>query len=296
METAARYRNFAEREVHDYSPCYERWCLGISGDTELLALIETLPVYKRQPNLVLGAARYLGVTVGPFEEFKDFLIANWAQVREVAMTRRTQTNEVGRPAVLLPLLSRYGSDPVALIEFGTSAGLCLYPDRYSYTYDGGPVLDPLDGRSSVVLPCATTGNPPLPDRLPNVVHRAGIDLNPLDVSDPDDLRWLESLVWPEQRNRLDRLHNAALIACRDSPRLVRGDLMKSLSDVVREAPAGVPVIVFGSAVLLYLPKEDRAAVPAMMQELGFLRTHRRTAPSWAGLFGRSCQRDSVDDQ
>ncbi|WP_040811352.1 DUF2332 domain-containing protein [Nocardia concava] len=268
METADRYRNFAEREVRGYSPCYEAWTLGIAEDTELLTLIDALPVYKRQPNLILGAARFLGVTPGPFEEFKDFLITNWAEVQDVAMTRRTQTNEVGRTAALLPLLAKYGPNPVALIEFGTSAGLCLYPDRYSYRYDEGPILDPHDGRSTVVLDCTTTGNPPIPTELPNVVYRAGIDLNPLDVSDPEDVRWLESLVWPEQRNRLERLHNAAEIARKDPPRLLRGDLLTGLPAFILEAPPDIPVIVFGSAVLLYLSRSDRQAVPEMMRSLG----------------------------
>ncbi|MEV0463394.1 DUF2332 domain-containing protein [Nocardia tengchongensis] len=267
METADRYRTFAEREVRGYSPCYESWCLGIASDAELLARIDTLPVPKRQPNLILGAARYLGVTVCSFEEFKDFLITNWARVREVTTTRRTQTNEVGRTAALLPLLARYGSNPVALIEYGASAGLCLYPDRYSYRYDDGTSLDPLDGPSTVVLPCATTGQPPLPAGLPNVVYRAGIDLNPLDVGDSEDVRWLESLVWPEQRNRLERLRAAAAIACEEPPRLVRGDLSTGLADLVREAPSDVPVIVFGSAVLLYLPRAERAAFPGVIREL-----------------------------
>ncbi|MVU76323.1 DUF2332 family protein [Nocardia sp. ET3-3] len=269
MDTAERYRSFAEAEVRGYSPCYGRWGLGIAGDAELLGLIDTLPVNKRQPNLIFGAARYLGVRVlCPFEEFKDFLISNWAQVRDVAMTRRTQTNEVGRTAALLPVLSGYGSHPVALIEFGASAGLCLYPDRYSYRYNDEIDVDPRDGRSSVVLPCATSGNPPLPAELPNVVYRAGIDLNPLDVSDSDDMRWLESLVWPEQRNRLERLRNAAAIARKDPPHLVQGDLMTGLAELVRAAPADIPVIVFGSAVLVYLPRADRLAFPAMMREIG----------------------------
>ncbi|MGW4244001.1 DUF2332 domain-containing protein [Nocardia sp. NPDC004722] len=257
MTTADRYRGFAETEAHGYSPCYERWCRGIAGDAELLALIDALPTPKRQPNLILGAARYLGAVVSGFEEFKDFLIRNWPEIRDVAMTHRTQTNEGGRTATLLPLLARYPGHPVALIEFGASAGLCLYPDRYSYRYDDGPILDPKDGRSEVVLPCATTGTPPLPGELPWVVHRAGIDLNPLDVRDPEDMRWLESLIWPEQRDRLSRLRNAAAIARRDPPTLVTGDLTTTLTDLVHAAPQDIPVIVFGSAVLAYLTREDR---------------------------------------
>ena len=33
-------------------------------------------------------------------------------------------------------------------------------------------------------------------RLVSGVWRAGIDLNPLDVADPDDVHWLSCLVWP----------------------------------------------------------------------------------------------------
>src|SRR5580700_5480496 len=36
-----------------------------------------------------------------------------------------------------------------------------------------------------------------PAGLPEVVWRAGLDLNPLDVTDPADLTWLEALIWPK---------------------------------------------------------------------------------------------------
>ncbi|HUZ56387.1 MAG TPA: DUF2332 family protein [Streptosporangiaceae bacterium] len=37
---------------------------------------------------------------------------------------------------------------------------------------------------------------PLPARVPEISWRAGLDLNPLDVSSDDDVRWLSCLVWP----------------------------------------------------------------------------------------------------
>ena len=46
-------------------------------------------------------------------------------------TRRTQTNEVGRCAAILPALPR---GRLALLEVGASAGLCLLMDEFFYDY------------------------------------------------------------------------------------------------------------------------------------------------------------------
>ncbi|RJO73526.1 DUF2332 domain-containing protein [Nocardia panacis] len=257
MDTAESYRRFATIEAHGYSPCYETWCRGIADDAALLARIEALPPPKRQPNLVLGAARYVGATVSPFPEFRDWFTTNWATIREVVMTHRTQTNEAGRSAVLLPAMEPVAHEQVALIEIGAAAGLCLFPDRYSYRY-GDIELDPDDGRSSVLLPCATTGPVPIPKRLPQVIFRAGIDLRPLDVRNPEDMRWLECLVWPEQHHRLSRLRDSVAIARREPPHLLAGDLLETVADLVHSAPQDVPIIVFGAAVLSYLAPEARA--------------------------------------
>ena len=49
------------------------------------------------------------------------------------LERRTQTNEAARCALMLPLLAAL-PQPLALLEVGASAGLCLLPDRYGYDY------------------------------------------------------------------------------------------------------------------------------------------------------------------
>jgi hypothetical protein len=111
------------------------------------------------------------------------LLDDWDAVRATVLARATQTNEVGRCATLLPVLAGLPG-PLALIEVGASAGLCLYPDRCSYRYSGsrGDVaLDPAAGPSPVVLECRLDGDVPLPDALPDVVWRGGVDLYPLDV-------------------------------------------------------------------------------------------------------------------
>jgi hypothetical protein len=57
------------------------------------------------------------------------------------MKRRTQTNEPARCATLLPLLALL-PQPLALLEIGASAGLCLLPDLYSYKYTDSTFIAP----------------------------------------------------------------------------------------------------------------------------------------------------------
>ena len=187
-------------------------------------------------------------------------------MRTTILARSTQTNEVGRCATLLPLLAQLPG-PLALLEVGASAGLCLYPDRYSYRYSDGTSLDPADGPSPVVLSCEVSGPVPLPTRLPEVVWRAGIDLNPLDVTDPDATAWLEQLVWPEHDDRRARLAAAVDIARHEPPTLVAGDLLESVAELASSAPPDATLVVFHSAVIAYLPDAARAAWRAVAPTL-----------------------------
>jgi uncharacterized protein DUF2332 len=271
------YRRFAHREVNDQSPCYREWGDGVAHDPELLRRIGELPGLKRQPQLVFAAARQVGIAPGPFKRFRAELLARWDAVYPVVLARRTQTNEPGRCAALLPLLAAL-PQPLALLEVGASAGLCLYPDRYSYQYGASPVLDPESGPSRVRLTCAIDGNVPVPTKMPQVVWRAGLDLNPLDVTDPDDMRWLEMLIWPGQDFRRERLAAAVDIVRATPPRLLRGDLNDSLEGLAAEAPAGATLVVFHSAVMTYLDASERAA---------FVATVSRLPGHWLSLEGPS---------
>ncbi|MDJ0395869.1 DUF2332 domain-containing protein [Rhodococcus sp. G-MC3] len=266
MLTSSKYKSFGEIEARGNSTTYEKLALGVSTDAELLDLIERLPEPRRQPNLVLGASRHLGAPMGSYAEFRHWFVRNWSQIEHLARTRTTQTNEPGRAALILPLLASI-EGPLALVEVGASAGLCLYPDRFSYLYDGEHRIDPENGPSSVLLKCTTTGSPPIPDHLPTVEYRAGIDLNPLDVFDEDHMGWLSSLVWPDQEHRLRRLLAAAEIARSDPPKLVRGDLGTTIAALVEDAPTDVTVVVFHNAVLNYVDPTARATFVDIVSDL-----------------------------
>ena len=264
--TAERYRAFADVEARGLSACYEDWAHGVAGDPATIALIDELPAPKRQPNLVFTAARFQGVPIGPYHLFRDWLHQHWVEVRATAMSHATQTNEAGRCALHVPALAGI-EGPIALLEVGAAAGLCLYPDRYGYRYTGHPRLDPADGPSQVVLDCAVDGPVPVPERLPEVVWRGGIDLNPLDVRRPDDVTWLEALIWPEHEDRRARLRAAAAIAAVDPPHIVAGDLNARLHDVAAEAPDDATLLVFHTAVLMYLDEPGRARFAEQVRQV-----------------------------
>jgi hypothetical protein len=249
------FRRFRLLETPGQSALYAEWAAGVETDAEVLGLIIGLPRPKRQPNLVFASARLLGAPLAGYPVFRRWLIENWPAVAAEARARATQTNEPRRLTAIMPVLAAIGQR-VALIEVGASAGLCLYPDRYSYDYSGRRV-HPVDGPSPVLLSAATTGPVPLPSHPPEVVWRAGLDLNPLDVTDPDDVGWLQTLVWPEQHERRRRLDAAMAIARRDPPLLVTGDAVADLEALVARAPAGVPLVIVSPAVLVYLAPAQR---------------------------------------
>ena len=293
-EIADRYLHFAEIEARGVSAVFEGWATGLAADDSLLGLLAPLPRIKQQPNLVFASARWTGCPAGPFEAFRDWMLAHWPEIEATILARSTQTNEAARCSALIAALAGI-EGPVALLEVGASAGLCLYPDRYSYRFAVGSdliALDPTDGTSTVLVPCAVSGGIHLPERLPQVVWRAGIDRSPIDVRDVDELRWLETLIWPEQHDRVARLHAAALVAAADPPHLRRGDLVELLESTAEWAPPDATLVVFHSAVLNYLPSERRVEFERIVRGLDAVwvsNEARRVLPSVdAGLpTGRS---------
>ncbi len=202
---ARTYREFGQLEARGRSAAYEALAESVAGDSALVSFIASLPPPKRQPNLLFAAARYLlgaPPAIGPLRELAS---QSRAELTQVIMARRTQTNEPARCAVLLPALAQL-PQPLALIEAGASAGLNLLLDRYSYDYAGYRLagLDP----DAPVLRCEPSGPVPLPARVPAISWRAGLDLNPLDVTRADDARWLSCLVWPGEGDRAQRLEAA----------------------------------------------------------------------------------------
>jgi hypothetical protein len=261
---ARGYRSFAEVEAAEASPLYARLALAVAEDEHLLRFLADLPVGKRQPTLLFAAVQYLHGTPDDVATFRRRVAEDAGTLRATMLARATQTNEPARCAALLPLLDTIPG-PLALIEVGASAGLCLYPDRYGYDYDGTRVGPP----GAVELTCRVSGAGPVPSGLPDVRARLGVDLNPLDITDPDVRAWLRALVWPgpHAAERLARLDAAARVAGQEPPRILPGDLIERLPDVLALVPPGCTPVVFHTAVLIYLPRARRQEFADLVRSL-----------------------------
>ncbi|MCA1570140.1 MAG: DUF2332 domain-containing protein [Chloroflexi bacterium] len=260
--TPDRYRAFADW-AGGASPRYEEFARSVATEARVLSFLGTLPVAKRQPNLLFAAVKYLTGVLPDYGSFREFVMAHQQAVRQLMLERSTQTNEPGRCAILLPLLSSM-PQPIALLEAGAAAGLCLLPDRYGYDYDGHRV-EPQD--AGVVLSCTPTGPVPLPLNAPRIKWRCGVDRKPLDAGDPDTVAWLTALVWAGETDREERLRAALGLAALDPPRVVASDIRDGLARLADSAPHDSTLVVFHSAVMPYLPEEDRADVVAMISGL-----------------------------
>ena len=266
---ARRYQRFATTEARGLSPVYEALALAVAGSPAMLEFLATLPSERQQPNLFLAATRKVAGVPRDRQELEAVVGTHADRIREVMLSRTTQTNEPARCAVLLPALARL-RQPLALIEVGASAGLCLLPDRYGYDYGRHRI----DGPSSAPLPspvfsCVANEATPLPTMLPLVKWRCGLDLNPLDVASATEMAWLETLVWPGQELRAQRLREAIKVAQADPPKVFQGDLLSDLPSVVQRAPKDAQLVVFHTAVLGYVAsKPDRDAFARMVRQTG----------------------------
>jgi hypothetical protein len=290
-ELADFYRFLAEAEFDGYCDLYARIARAIADDRELLDRIVTLtPATKILPVLLFAAVHFLvlddpgselaatyrgepGAAEDPWPQFRALVDERFHELAELVATRSIQTNEVGRSSVLLPAFTavhRRFDRPLSLVELGPSAGLNLFFDRFAYRYDDGVELG--DPGAGVRLECAVRGDTAPPrDVAPPVVGRVGVDLAPVDVTDPQSCRWLEACLWPRLTDRSRRLRAAIDLARAEPPDLRRGSALDQLPGLVLAADPDSVVCLYATWVLAYFSHEDRAALGALLDELGHHR-------------------------
>lgn len=274
------YADFSEKEAAGRSPLYADLCRGIAQDMALLEKLAGLPLEKQQPNLLLAAVKYLFGPVEDYPRFRALVTEHWDRVIALMMQRRTQTNEPARCATLLPLLALL-PQPLALLEVGASAGLCLLPDHYAYDYGGRQVMPGVPVESPPLFHCAANAQTPIPARNVEIAWRAGLDLSPLDPQDQGDAAWLRALVWPGQSQREKLLDQALAVAMQNPVRVMQGDLRHDLAALAEEAPRDATLVVFHTAVLAYVRDPgDREAFGQTVRRCGAQWISNESAAIW----------------
>jgi len=278
------YRSYGTESFAGAAPLYAQVCSELGDHPGLVALIAKHDPEAQQPNLLFAAVHYLllsglnhpllQIYDGTVDEpvtpaFADLVVTNRAAIDELLRTRRTQTNEVGRAAILALMLSdasKRAKQPLAWIDLGASGGLNLNTDQFRIDYTMGEQVEstgPADAQ--LTLQCEVrSGSPDVAADHPPISWRVGIDRAPIDVTNTAEARWLQACLWPSQPEHQARLAAAIEVADRIPPRLIAAEAADGLAKAMAQAPAGTALVVTTSWVWFYLPEPTRQAVLAMM--------------------------------
>jgi len=194
-----------------------------------------------------------------------------------ALDSAPQTNEIARSAMLLPgflTIAREAGLPLDICEIGSSAGLNLLFDRFSYDFGGKLWGDPA---SPVRLAPDLRGDiaPPL-DGTIAIAGRVGNDIRPIDVAVPAARLRLRSYVWADQTLRLSRLDAAIGLAEASPFTLEHADAAAFVRRRFAGRAAGTARVLFHSIMWQYLPDTAKQAITSTLLEAA--RTAALDAP------------------
>ena len=291
------FREFA-RTTRSRAPLYARLSAAIAEHPPTARLLLHAPPTQQQCVLLFACVHWLLLTRSelegneslrrhypnlveradssdPWPAFRDFCAANSRLLGDLLPRRSTQTNEVGRCAVFVPVLAGVADEvgPLGHLDVGASGGLNLLLDRYRYRYVDatGSRHDVGPSDSPITIECGTRGAVPVPRHVPGIADRLGLDRDPIDLTDTDAADWLRACVWPDQADRFERLTAAIELASSSPSRVVRGDAIDDLADAIERLDPGTHPALTTSWVLNYLDVGRQHAFVAELDRLGATR-------------------------
>lgn len=269
---ARAFERFAEAASDEVTAELMRRC---AADAAIVDLVAGIPGWD-VPHRLFAAVDWL-VDVGRAPAYHDapnswpafraacLQHADW--IRRFVREHAVQTNEVQRCFALLPVfltVARAAGRPLDLVELGASAGLNLIWDRFRYRYRAGSW-----GSPQARLELSGVERGPVPAGLlaqsVTIRRRVGIDLRPLDVGDPDDVRLLRVFA---ARHRHDRLLRAVGVARSDPPALLRADYLEVLPGLLHERGDEALTVVYQTLSSVYLSDDGRRRLRAILQDAG----------------------------
>lgn len=273
-DLAGTWSRFSETECKGYSPLYERITQACAQNADVMDFLLSLPRHAHQPNLLLAAMHervlqglepelsqvYSSQRLGDVGSvFVAAVLRSRDSLADALASRFTQTNEIGRVAIIAPALASLPlCDNLTLIDVGTSAGLTLRVDDCFIDYDRHGSLGPRESKVRVKSE-VLSGHPPL--RAVHLARRIGLDRHILDPCNEDDARWILACVWPDT-GRLDRTRAALELAASQANELIEGDALESLPRLLSSIRG--PVVITTTWVVAYMSETYRAQFAAAL--------------------------------
>ncbi|GAA1430559.1 hypothetical protein GCM10009616_15450 [Microlunatus lacustris] len=267
------YRQFGESGTAGASPLQAHVAVALAGSGAALRVLGTLPARRRRPALVLAvlhdlalagrapalAAAYAAADPGAAGAAAvDTVLRLTGMVEATAARRQLPSSGTTSCAVLHPAIAeaahRAGASAVGLIDVGDAAGLNLQVDRVGVACSDGQFRG--DRSSPVQLTATVVGHRSLPARaVPPVVSRVAVGTDLVDVTDPDDGRWLRACLPPDRPEQLADLEAVLCLAATSAPSLLRGDVVDVLPAALAQVPAGaLPVVTTTWALSSWRPE------------------------------------------
>lgn len=262
--------------------------VGPRGQSVPLRLAGALNALHLQGHPVLGA-------VYPPQSVSDDTL--WNAISETLTSEEAhihhwldsapQTNEVRRSAILIPLghllAERFGL-PIRTSELGASGGLNLHWDAY-----GLALGETCYGAQKPALTLSPAWSGPLPPTArPDVVERAGVDLNPLDPTNSDHALRLQAYLWPDQPDRMALTRAAIKVA---TTPVTQGDAIDWLKErLVHQA--GQLHLIYSTVAWQYFPDDKKAEGVRIVAEAGAKAT-QMTPLAWFGMENDGGERGSA---
>jgi hypothetical protein len=193
-----------------------------------------------------------------------------------------QTNEIGRSAVLLGGFAEVARDtglPLATLEIGASAGLNQFWHRFRYELGGAGWGDPA---SPVLIRSDWRGQAPALPVSFRIASQSACDLAPIDLRRPGAALRLESFVWADQRERLERLRAAIALASACDLRVEPADALAWARRELASSRPGQATVLYHSIMWQYLPPSTRDGLHKAIAAAG-ARATREAPLAWLAL-------------
>lgn len=279
------FRIFAERECKEVSSLYYDLSIKIAEDDELIGIASFCQERQPMPNLFLASVHYLLLTNKseelsnyypsiiknykadlPFELFKEFCIRHKKEIIELEKTKLVQTNALNRCAYIMPILSNiFDGKTINIIDIGTSAGLTLNFDKYEYHYNDKYLFgnSPVKIRSEIK-------NGIMPSFKESVIinKKIGVDQNPLDLKDEENVNWLKALIWGDLTERVKKINEAINVAKKESISFEKANTIQDFEEIIGRQESEIPLIIYHTHVLYQFTQEEREEFWNLIDKIG----------------------------